>query len=382
MQKKITYFAYGSNMNPDQMKTRCPGAEAICPAKLKNYCLAERLYADIDPEEGSNVYGVLYSVPEDEMKEMDRHEGAPHTYRRIKVEVEFAMRPRKAVTYILTPEKKKERDGIPFPDDYRERCSAGAEHYHIPNDFEFVTLITYGTLMTGEHNHRLVRSALSIKPCLIKGTLYDTGWGFPAYTQDGESSILAEIIRIPRKDWTRVDHLEGYPDLYTREFIVAQCGDITAGGWVYIMNELPPHAKVIKEVDRDQRIVSWKSKEKLVYDKLVYWHSDDTEDIKLTIDLRMNKISGRIGELDVPRHTNLDEHSKSVFLDLLKAAHFELWQTEYYSNGDETSEWQVDLLNGRTKVKTIHGINIKPLFMHRDCLYVIQDVARRLIDEL
>ena len=42
MQKKITYFAYGSNMNPDQMKTRCPGAEAICPAKLRNYCLAER----------------------------------------------------------------------------------------------------------------------------------------------------------------------------------------------------------------------------------------------------------------------------------------------------------------------------------------------------
>ena len=76
MQKKITYFAYGSNMNPDQMKSRCPGAEAICPAKLRNYCLAERLYADIDPEEGSNVYGVLYSVPEDEMKDMDGHEGA------------------------------------------------------------------------------------------------------------------------------------------------------------------------------------------------------------------------------------------------------------------------------------------------------------------
>jgi gamma-glutamylcyclotransferase (GGCT)/AIG2-like uncharacterized protein YtfP len=118
MQKKIAYFAYGSNMNPDQMKTRCPSAEAICPAKLKNYCLAERLYADIDPEEGSNVYGVLYSVPEDEMKKMDRHEGAPRTYKRIEVEVEFAMRPYKAVTFILTPEKKRERDGIPFPDDY------------------------------------------------------------------------------------------------------------------------------------------------------------------------------------------------------------------------------------------------------------------------
>ena len=105
-------------------------------------------------------------------------------------------------------------------------------------------------------------------------------------------------------------------------------------------------------------------------------------DFQLTIDLRMNKISSRIGELDVPRHTNLDERSKTVFLDLLRAAHFELWQTEYYSNGDETSEWQVDLLNGGTKVKTIHGIDIKPLFMYRDCLYVIQDVARRLIDEL
>ena len=31
------YFAYGSNMNLDQMAYRCPAAEAVCTAKLEGY---------------------------------------------------------------------------------------------------------------------------------------------------------------------------------------------------------------------------------------------------------------------------------------------------------------------------------------------------------
>ena len=74
-------------------------------------------------------------------------------------------------------------------------------------------------------------------------------------------------------------------------------------------------------------------------------------------------------------------NTTTFYASLVNDSNYYLYFT-YMTRGDETSEWQVDLLNGRTKVKTIHGIDIKPLFMHRDCLYVIQDVARRLIDEL
>ena len=31
------YFAYGSNMNPIQMRLRCPNSEAIASATLKGY---------------------------------------------------------------------------------------------------------------------------------------------------------------------------------------------------------------------------------------------------------------------------------------------------------------------------------------------------------
>ncbi|MFR3411141.1 MAG: gamma-glutamylcyclotransferase family protein [Coprococcus sp.] len=36
------YFAYGSNMNLEQMKYRCPAAEVVENVRLENYRLAFR----------------------------------------------------------------------------------------------------------------------------------------------------------------------------------------------------------------------------------------------------------------------------------------------------------------------------------------------------
>ena len=60
-----------------------------------------------------------------------------------------------------------------------------------------VKLIVYGTLMSGERNHKLCKNALSIEPCTVTGTLYDTGCGFPAFHPEGENTIHAELIEIP-----------------------------------------------------------------------------------------------------------------------------------------------------------------------------------------
>ena len=115
-------------------------------------------------------------------------------------------------------------------------------------------LITYGTLMTGERNHRLCRNAVSITPCTIKGTLYDTGWGFPAFVQLGDTVVHAELIEIPFEDWANVDRLEGYPRLYDRRLIQATLADGSEDtGWVYIMNNLPASAKVIQSGDWKKR---------------------------------------------------------------------------------------------------------------------------------
>ena len=117
-----------------------------------------------------------------------------------------------------------------------------------------VKLVVYGTLMTGEGNHRLCANARSITPCTIVGTLYDTGRGFPAFEQVGDTVVHAELIEIPFEDWPNVDRLEGYPRLYDRKLIQATLADgSTDNGWVYIMNSLPAAAKVILSGDWKKR---------------------------------------------------------------------------------------------------------------------------------
>ena len=110
-----------------------------------------------------------------------------------------------------------------------------------------VKLIVYGTLMSGERNHRFCRNAVSINPCTIIGTLYDTGYGFPAFVPEGDGVVKAELIEIPIEDWAAVDGLEGYPRLYDRQLMQATLADGgEATGWVYIMNTLPPMATIIE----------------------------------------------------------------------------------------------------------------------------------------
>ena len=110
-----------------------------------------------------------------------------------------------------------------------------------------VKLIVYGTLMSGERNHRFCRNAVSITPCTVTGTLYDTGCGFPAFIPEGNTVVNAELIEIPIADWAAVDRLEGYPRLYDRQLLQATLTDGgEATGWIYIMNTLPPMAKVIE----------------------------------------------------------------------------------------------------------------------------------------
>jgi len=110
-----------------------------------------------------------------------------------------------------------------------------------------VKLIVYGTLMFGERNHRFCRNAVSINPCTITGTLYDTGYGFPAFVPEGENTVAAELIEIPFEDWEAVDRLEGYPRLYDRLMFPAKLADGTdTTGWVYVMHNLPEMAQVIE----------------------------------------------------------------------------------------------------------------------------------------
>ena len=40
-----------------------------------------------------------------------------------------------AFTYAMTPKTRKEREGKPYPDDYRIVCATGARYWGLPNAF-------------------------------------------------------------------------------------------------------------------------------------------------------------------------------------------------------------------------------------------------------
>lgn len=92
----MIYFAYGSNMDHEQMQTRCPGHRVIAVGRLSNYALAFTRWsrswnsgtADILPEMGKEIYGVLYDLTLDDLKRMDKFADYPNSYVRQDVLVE------------------------------------------------------------------------------------------------------------------------------------------------------------------------------------------------------------------------------------------------------------------------------------------------------
>jgi len=78
------YFAYGSNMSGEQMRSRCPGARNPVIAVLDDHdwLLNRRGVATVEPAPGRQVHGVLWDVSADDLAALDRWEGVPRYYRR------------------------------------------------------------------------------------------------------------------------------------------------------------------------------------------------------------------------------------------------------------------------------------------------------------
>lgn len=79
----LFYFAYGSNLDADQMRQRCPSARAVFRARLDHYRLdfthPSRRWrggaADVLPCVGDCVWGVVYELHEEDLERLDRYEG-------------------------------------------------------------------------------------------------------------------------------------------------------------------------------------------------------------------------------------------------------------------------------------------------------------------
>ena len=82
MTENTLYFAYGSNINLNQMAYRCPDASVMGPVTLENYELLFRRggFATVMPCEGGTVHGLLWSLTPDCERSLDRYEGFPRFY--------------------------------------------------------------------------------------------------------------------------------------------------------------------------------------------------------------------------------------------------------------------------------------------------------------
>ena len=76
------YFAYGSNINLNQMEYRCPDASVVGPVVLEGWELLFRRggFATIAPKEGETVHGLLWSLTRSCERSLDRYEGYPRFY--------------------------------------------------------------------------------------------------------------------------------------------------------------------------------------------------------------------------------------------------------------------------------------------------------------
>ena len=110
-------------------------------------------------------------------------------------------------------------------------------------------VFVYGTLLTGESNAHRAGRARRQKAWTL-GTVYDTGYRFPAFVKRGRTRIVGEVLTVDDDGFKSMDWLEGYPRLYRREQIQV---NLVGGGrvlaWVYIMNDLPKKATVIESGD-------------------------------------------------------------------------------------------------------------------------------------
>jgi len=91
----VYYFAYGSELSKKQVKERCPGSKPVSIVTLHNYKLVfvgwSRQWrggvASIKPFRGEKVLGAIYEISEEDLRRLDKYEGYPDIYTRMKIVV-------------------------------------------------------------------------------------------------------------------------------------------------------------------------------------------------------------------------------------------------------------------------------------------------------
>ena len=147
----MLYFAYGSNLDPEQMQSRCPGATVVGLGALRDHRLAFPLFSNrwqggvssIQLAHGDSVWGMLYDLTDDHLKTLDEFEGfvgpgnQHNVYDRDQVTVELTRpddgsfpRRVRAWSYIARPSNPS-----PPSRRYLDTILRGARHHRLPEEY-------------------------------------------------------------------------------------------------------------------------------------------------------------------------------------------------------------------------------------------------------
>lgn len=128
------YFAYGSNMDEEQMANRCPGARIVGLCTLENmrFVLDSAGVASIVPQIGSSVSGVVWCVTKRNIKSLDRYEGiASGCYRKEFVSVTVNDQPCNALVYI----SNRDTTNAGCRSGYMDRIITAAKHHRFSREY-------------------------------------------------------------------------------------------------------------------------------------------------------------------------------------------------------------------------------------------------------
>jgi cation transport regulator ChaC len=127
------YFAYGSNMQRAAMKARCPGAQAIGPARLDNF----RFFIGVDgwgsvkPAPGAVVHGVLWRLTPRDVAALHAYELLHKGLYEVRhLPVRLGSRRLLAMIYLL----RRRAPGRPKPG-YVEMIAASARGWRLPEPY-------------------------------------------------------------------------------------------------------------------------------------------------------------------------------------------------------------------------------------------------------
>ena len=129
------YFAYGSNMNFDQMNIRCPGSEFVSSAYLNGwkYYINGDGYAGIEKFDGTLTYGCIWRLSQDHWRSLDQYEAVDEGYY-TRAEVSAWSQKAQAELKVVVYLSNNQKYGIPSLS-YHNSVIEGAQQVGLPRNY-------------------------------------------------------------------------------------------------------------------------------------------------------------------------------------------------------------------------------------------------------